>query len=259
MSTATQAQNVASVGDYNSTLSIINQEWSGSGATGIPNTAARLYIAMAIAGIPITNHQALANLVAQSNLEYPSGPVGNNLLGTSLQVNGSTSTNSSGVQSYKQWQDGVYATAKMLQQQNMSSMFTALYNNVSAKDYATALANSTWEGGTPGDSANTAYGASFLSRYNQLNANGTLGSMIKSGISSDPGVLSPQGQAGQATPGLNASGPFGALISIAEDLLNGFGIGWKAVLTIIGGIMLIGIGILIVFRREAAQAAEAAV
>jgi Transglycosylase-like domain len=83
--------------------------------------------------------------------------------------------------------------------------------------------------------------------------------------------------AGAATPANPAPGPLGAIAGLATggtsvpnvdpltalgtfvgDLLGGFGIGWKAVLTIIGGILLIGVGLLIAFRHQAGQAASVA-
>lgn len=260
MSTATQAQNVGPVGPYGTAgsggaLDAINQEWSGSGGKGTPNVAARIEIAMALAGIaPLQNMNSFKNLIAQSNLEYPSGPVGNNLMGTSLQVDGSTSTNGDGVQAYSTWQAGVYALTSMLEQQNMAPMYTALYKNASPQDYANALAGSNWEGSDPG--ANQAYAQSFLGRFNQLNANGTLDSLIKAAGASDPAVLSGAGQEGGVTPGLGVPDPLSALGTFVGDLLSGFGIGWKAVLTIIGGILLIGVGVLVIFRRQTAQVAE---
>lgn len=254
MSTATQANQVAPVPAYADALTILNQSWGSS--KGIPNTAARIQMAMALAGIPLTNSQALKNLVAQSNLEYPSGPIGNNLLGTSLVVGGSHSTDGDGVQAYNDWQDGVYALASMLQQQNMAPMFQALYTNASPQGYANALAGSSWEGSDP--SANAAYAQSFLGRYNTLNGNGSLDASIKAGQAQDPSVLSGAGQAGQATPGLDISTPWSWLNTLISDVIGGFGIGWKAVLTIIGGILLIGVALFIFFRRQTAKVAEAA-
>jgi hypothetical protein len=54
------------------------------------------------------------------------------------------------------------------------------------------------------------------------------------------------------------STPWSYLNQLIQDIGSGFGIGWKAVLTIIGGILLIGVGILIVLRKQEKQVIAAA-
>jgi hypothetical protein len=248
--TDTPVTNLPQLLPYSSAVTTLNQDWTGSGT---PSTAARLKLAMMLAGIPVTNNNAWANLIAQSNYEYPSGPVGNNLLGTSLVVNGSTSTNSDGVQSYQTWQDGVYAAAAMLRQSNMAPIYTSLYDNDDASAYADALANGSWEGDDPTD--NFDYGQAFLARYDTLNAAGTLSSDMSGAEASSPGTLSPSGEAGQANPEEDLPSWASGLGNIIGDLEDGFGIGWKAVLTVIGGILLIGVAVVILLRKQGAQAA----
>lgn len=262
MATTLSPSQVAPVPAYNNAIIQINQNWTG---TGTPSTAARIKIAMMLAGIPVTNNNAWANLLAQSNFEYPSGPVGNNLFGTSLNVNGSHSTNGDGVQSYQTWQDGVYAAAKMFQQSNMAPMYASLINNdpmtpatSGGASYEGALGQSCWEGCADGPAPNVSYGQAVAARYTSLTNNGTLKSLIGGAEAASPGTLSPSGEAGAATPGLNYTGPFANVVQLVGDILDGFGLGWKAILTIIGGILLVGVGVLLVFRRQATEAALAA-
>jgi hypothetical protein len=46
----------------------------------------------------------------------------------------------------------------------------------------------------------------------------------------------------------------GGLGTLIDDLLGGFGKGWKAILTIIGGVLLIGVAIVLISRRQVAAA-----
>lgn len=75
-------------------------------------------------------------------------------------------------------------------------------------------------------------------------------------VPASPTPLGPLGS------GVNVGGgitdPLALLGTLVSDLTGGFGIGWKAVLTIIGGILLIGVGILILFRHQAGEAASVA-
>lgn len=61
----------------------------------------------------------------------------------------------------------------------------------------------------------------------------------------------------ESAPGKLFSG-IDAVGNFFNKLVSGFGIGWKAILTIIGGALLILIGLLIMFRHQAEQVAPAA-
>jgi hypothetical protein len=65
---------------------------------------------------------------------------------------------------------------------------------------------------------------------------------------------------GSSLPGSEAAanGLSGTWENVVSDIFGGFGIGWKAVLTIIGGILLIGVGLLVMFRHQAGDAASVA-
>lgn len=67
--------------------------------------------------------------------------------------------------------------------------------------------------------------------------------------------------AGFFTGGTSApdiSTPWSFLNQLISDIGGGFGIGWKAVLTIIGGILLIGVGLIVAFRHQEGQVIAAA-
>lgn len=97
------------------------------------------------------------------------------------------------------------------------------------------------------------------------------------GLQSLAGALTSIADAGGATPANPAPGPLGAIAGLAtggtsvpnvnplstwDDIAgaigSGFGIGWKAVLTIIIGGLLIIVGIYVIFHKQVNQAAEVA-
>lgn len=230
---------------------------------------------------PATHTNSLWNLTAQINYEWGSNNVtGNNpLASTQREASSGTPVNSVGVQTYGNWLDGIAGNVGVLEQSNMKPMYDALQANASIADYATALGKACWEGCANGSAPNVAYGQGVQSRFMSMLNGGeggfqplstayqnfpsggsTTGKLIPTpgpGIGDLPaavgGVTSTA--AGSALDKLG----LGGLDTLVNDLLHGFGIGWKAVLTIIGGILLIGVAILIMFRKEAARGAEAAV
>jgi hypothetical protein len=80
-------------------------------------------------------------------------------------------------------------------------------------------------------------------------SNGGLGSVIQNVAGAGAAA-----EGAASTAATDAELPFKFL----GDVIGGFGIGWKAVLTIIGGILLIGVGIIIAFRHQAGEAASIA-
>jgi hypothetical protein len=215
----------------------------------VPSLTERIGDVLYLLGINGTNTNAIANLLAQSNFEYPSGPVGNNLLGTTLKVGNSTSTNQDGVQSYATWQDGVYAAASLLAQENQRPIYTALAQNVDINGYATALAAGNWEGSSR--AANASYGQAVLARYNSILT--TIKSDI-TGYQGEPGnpTDSSGGAANAESDGLPGNPNATGLSS-----LFGLSFNWSVIGSIALGIALLAIGIIFILHHDVGGAAKA--
>lgn len=228
---------------------------------------------------PATHQNALWNLAAQINLEQGSNAVsGNNPLNSTQPEGGSVGGGTQGdIQNYPTWLDGLQGNISVLQQSNQKSLYNALVNNDDITDFAAALGQADWEGGGSGAPGNVQYGLSVEDRFN---------SMLKGGSNSFAALSSgylnyPSG--GAAVPTINLPGPgigdlpaatvgvastaagsalsklgLGGLDTLINDIVNGFGIGWKAVLTIIVGGLLIIIGVYVIFHKQVNQAAEVA-
>jgi hypothetical protein len=217
-----------------------------------PSLTERIGDVLYILGINGTNTNAIANLLAQSNFEFPSGPVGNNLFGTTLQVGNSTSINSDGVQSYSTWQDGVYAAAAMFAQSNNQAAYTALAQNVDINGYATALGNSSWEGdnGTAATkAANVSYGQSVLARYNSIL--NTIKSDI-TGYQGEPGnpTDSSGGAANAESDGLPTTAGILSFLGVPD-------FSWTVVGSIVLGIALVILGVIFILHKDVGGAAKA--
>lgn len=132
------------------------------------------------------------------------------------------------------------SAAGYAQQAHIAASAFATYMIPAGGDYVAA--ENLYQTGSTTSSAN---GAGIFEQYIGKNASG-----VQTGGT---------GAAGQA---LNAAGnvisDVSAPFTFLQDVLGGFGIGWKAVLTIIGGILLIGVGVLIMFRKPIEQVAPAA-
>lgn len=229
---------------------------------------------------PATHTNSLWDLTAQINYEWGGNAVeGNNpLASTQREASSGTPINSVGVQSYGNWLDGIAGNVSVLQQSNMTPMYKALQNNASIADYAAALGKACWEGCANGSAPNVAYGQGVQDRFMSM-LNGSEGGFaplsqayidyasggqtgFKIGSPSGPGI----GDLPAAVAGVTSTAAgsaldklgLGGLDNLINDLLGGFGIGWKAVLTIIGGILLIGLGAMFLFRHQAVKAAEVA-
>lgn len=118
-----------------------------------------------------------------------------------------------------------------------------------------------------GNLSSAANGAGIFESYGLQNLAGALTSIADAGgaDTANP-VPGPVGDAlglatgGSSLPGSEAAanGLTGGWAAFADDLLGGFGIGWKAVLTIIIGGLLIIVGLYVIFHKQVGQAAEVA-
>lgn len=102
-----------------------------------------------------------------------------------------------------------------------------------------------------GKQYNSANGAGIFQQYGITP--GEAGGVVPA----SPTPLGPFGGGVNVGGGVGNLGWTDAIGAAFNALLGGFGIGWKAVLTIIGGILLVGVGILLVFRKPEAKALEA--
>lgn len=230
---------------------------------------------------PATHTNSLWNLTAQINYEWGGNSVvGNNpLASTQREQSSGAPINSVGVQNYGNWLDGIAGNVSVLQQSNMAPLYKALQDNASIADYSTALGKSCWEGCKEGAAPNIAYGQGVQARFTSMLNGGeggfpSLGSAylnyasggqtgFKIGSPSGPGIGDvPQAAAGiTATLGTDIAKDipwFSGIDAFFNDILGGFGIGWKGVLTIIGGILLIAVGAFFLFRHQIEQTAETA-
>jgi hypothetical protein len=112
-----------------------------------------------LAGLPVTADDEKM-LETQMTVEGMPGNE-NNPLATSKNEPGATSVNSDGVKEYPSLIEGAQAEASTLDQSNMKSIYDALKSgDPTANQYASALANSSYEGSNP--AANAQYSESFL-------------------------------------------------------------------------------------------------
>lgn len=122
-----------------------------------------------------------------------------------------------------------------------------------------------------GSATSTANGGGIFQHFGLLNESNalTLGGADAGGVVAANPVPGPIGDvlglstggtvAGDITDaGGNLFSGIDAVGNFFNKLVSGFGIGWKAILTIIGGALLILIGLLIMFRHQAEQVAPAA-
>lgn len=246
------------------------------------NPAEWAYTLLLTMGIdPATHQNSLWDLTAQINYEWGGNSVvGNNpLASTQPEASSGTPINSIGVQNYGTINDGILGNVSVLQQSNMAPILKALQDNASISDYANALAAGSWEGNNPAaSSANAAYGQGVEARYNAMLKGGeggfpalgtafqdykSGGQIPKIGSPGGPGIGDiPQAAAGiTSTLGQDIAKDvpwFGGIDTFFSDILGGFGIGWKAVLTIIGGILLIGVALILLFRKQESKVIVAA-
>jgi hypothetical protein len=219
----------------------------------VPSLTERIGDVLYLLGINGTNTNAIANLLAQSNYEFPDGAWNNNLFGTTLKVGNSTGGGSQGdIQMYTTWQDGVYAAAAMFAQSNNQAAYTALASNADINGYAVALGNSSWEGDqASAKPANVAYGQAVLSRYNSILTK------IKSditGYQGEPGnpTDSTGGAANAESDGLPGNPNATGLSS-----LFGLSFNWSVIGSIALGIALLAIGIIFILHHDVGGAAKA--
>lgn len=137
---------------------------------------------------------------------------------------------------------------------------------IAASIYATGLSKAA---GNPIEAENyyqtgvlttAANGAKIFEQYGLQDLVGALSSTgagaAGSVVPASPTPLGPLGS------GVNVGGNVSLgwatdLDNLLQDIAGGFGIGWKAVLSIIGGIMLVGVGLMILLRHQEASAATA--
>lgn len=218
----------------------------------VPSLTERIGDVLYLLGINGTNTNAIANLLAQSNFEYPSGPVHNNLFGTTLKLPGSTDspTGQASVQQYATWQDGVYAAAIMFTQTNDRPAYNALAQNVDINGYAAALAQSSWEGNNPGAAAaNASYGQAVLARYNSIL------SQIKTDITGYQGAPGNPTDSSGGAANAESDG-----LPTTAGILGFFGIknlNWSLVGTVALGIALILVGLIFILHKDVGGAAKA--
>lgn len=245
--------------------------------TNATEWAYTLLLAMGID--PAKNQNSLWDLTAQINYEWGSNAVvGNNpLASTKQEPSSGTPINSVGVQSYGNWLDGVAGNVEVLQQPNMAAMYKALQSNATITDYQAALGKSCWEGCGNGLGPNIAYGQGVAARFGSM-AKGQSGGFAplskafldyasggqipKFNFPGGPGIgdipAAAAGITGTFAQDVAKDVPwFGGINTLFKDLLDGFGIGWKAVLTIIGGILLIGVALIVMFHKQEGKAIAA--
>lgn len=247
-----------------------------------PSNASEWAYALLLAmGIdPATHQNSLWNLTAQINFEAGSNSVpGNNPLASTQPEGSSVGGGTQGnIQQYSNWLDGLQGNISVLEQSNQKPLYDALVSNASIADYATALGKACWEGCADGAAPNIAYGQGVQDRFMAMlngqsggfaalsqayqtfpSGGSTTGKLIPTpgpGVGDLPSAVG--GVASTAAGSALDKLGLGGLDTIVNDLLHGFGIGWKGVLTIIGGILLIGVAVVIMLRRQVAEGAEAA-
>jgi hypothetical protein len=112
-------------------------------------------------------------------------------------------------------------------------------------------AENEYQTGHPSVAAN---GAGIFTSY--LQQAGT--TLLTEGSGSFPGGTGTPSFPGESNVASALSG-VDAIGAIFNDIGSGFGIGWKNVLTIIGGALLIIVGMFVLFHHQVGQAAESAV
>lgn len=113
-----------------------------------------------------------------------------------------------------------------------------------------------------GNLSSAANGAGIFESYGLQNLAGALTSIADAGgaIPANPapgplGAIAGLATGGTSVPNVN---PLSTWDDIASAIGSGFGIGWKAVLTIIIGGLLIIVGLYVIFHKQVGQAAEVA-
>lgn len=229
------------------------------------NVSTWAIIILTLIGItPKKNPNSVKNLAAQ--IDYETGTWGvtyNNPLNTTNRGSGSYSRSGTYVPGYNTWVTGVYYAAKDLLQKTNASAYKALARNATITEYAKALGTASWEGNQKTANTvalNVAYGQSVKARYNSLGgrlstagaATGAIYNTLFEIIAAPSAAIAGGTKIVQKTVTILTDVPH-----FLGYIVSGFGLGWKAIGSILIGAALILIGILFIFRQSTSQIIKA--